>query len=117
MENFIFCAVYSERKNPSSYDLIRQKRYFWAANHDLKFFSNVLLAKRETFLLKYVNWGVAQGRRERGAGGGCQPPIRLEFIYWTRHKWQKVDSFSEFVILAVNRAITVTNNEFVRLCF
>ena len=73
MENFIFCAVYSERKNPSSYDLIRQKRYFWAANHDLKFFSNVLLAKRETFLLKYVNWGVAQGRRERGAGGASSP--------------------------------------------
>ena len=82
MENFIFCAVYSERKNPSSYDLIRQKRYFWAANHDLKFFSNVLLAKRETFLLKYVNWGVAQGRRERGAGGGggASPPLDLSLF-------------------------------------
>ena len=36
---------------------------------------------------------------------------RLEFIFWTRHKWQKVDSFSEFVVSAVNWAITVTNNQ------
>ena len=40
-----------------------------------------------------------------------------EFIHWTRHKWQKVDSFHEFVVLAVTWSTTVTNNEFVSFCF
>ena len=26
----------------------------------------------------------------------CEEHMRLEFIYWTRHKWQKVDSFFSF---------------------
>ena len=43
--------------------------------------------------------------------------MRLELIYWKRHEWYKVDSFSEFVVLAVNWAMAVTNNEFARLCF
>ena len=47
----------------------------------------------------------------------CEEHMRLEFISWTRLKWQKGGSFSEFVVLAVYWAITVTNNEFVRLCF
>ena len=40
-----------------------------------------------------------------------------EFIYWTGHNWKKVDiAFSEFVVSAVNWAITVTNSDFARFC-
>ena len=41
---------------------------------------NVHAAKRETFLLKYVNWGVAQGRRERRAGSARPPPLDLSLF-------------------------------------
>ena len=47
----------------------------------------------------------------------CEERVRLCFIYWTQHKWQKLDSFFEFIILTVNWAIPVANSEFVGLCF
>ena len=47
----------------------------------------------------------------------CEERVRLWFIYWTQHKWQKVDSFFEFIILTVNWAIPVANSEFAGLCF
>ena len=43
---------------------------------------------------------------EKGRAGG-----RLQFIYKTWYKWQKVDSFFELVVLAVNWATRVTNNK------
>ena len=73
------------------------------------------------FCLNDVTIACIQGRRERGGHGGTRPPapflaakffflrnigthkiftceehMRLEFIYWTRHKWQKLDSFFSF---------------------
>ena len=74
-----------------------------------------------------------QGRRE-GCSGAPSPPqfpgakklfFHLKFLHvtnmwdfisWTRHKWQK-GAFSEFVVLAVNWATTVTNNKFVSFSF
>ena len=38
-------------------------------------------------------------------------------MHWARHMWQKKAAFSEFVVLAVNWATTVTNNDFVKFCF
>ena len=82
-----------------------------------------------------------QARRERGSGGG-QPPYHflLQNIFFhlkseninvlnVKNMWdfslfieqdvsdKKEMAFSEFVIFAVNWAITVTNNKFLSFCF
>ena len=70
------------------------------------------------FLIKWYIDVINKGRTERGGGAtaphyflqqsffprkigthkifACEEHMRLEFIYWTRHKWQKVDSFFSF---------------------
>ena len=40
-----------------------------------------------------------------------------EYIYWKRHKWQKIDRFFWIFVLAVNWATVVTSNESVCFCF
>ena len=53
----------------------------------------------------WTNWAVGKGGPDGVGGGGarrkigkckiftCDEHLRLWFIYWARHKWQKVDSF------------------------